>query len=213
MTLLPFGHDRENFSETTVKSRREFLNTILPKKPLNIFILGGTGFTGPEQVEYALSRGHSITLLNRNRRRPDFFKGKVEQLIGDLNDDVSALKGKKFDVVIDNPTTPPVWVRNAAQYLKGNTNHYIFISTVSVYENDKTANADETAPVATLPAGVDPYTVPRTEWGKYYGALKALSEKEVQKHYPGMNTIIRPGLIVGPLDTSDRFTYWPYRID
>ena len=186
----------------------------LMRKPLNILILGGTGFTGPEQVEYAIARGHQVTLLNRNRTRPDFFKGRVEQLIGDLNADVSALKGKKFDVVIDNPTTPPAWVRNAAQYLKGNTNHYIFISTVSVYQSDKTPWADESDATTPMPPEVtDPYAVERKDWGKYYGALKTFSEKEVQKHYPGMNTIIRPGLIVGPLDTSDRFTYWPYRID
>src|SRR5438132_178060 len=84
-------------------------------KPLSILILGGTGFTGPEQVEYALARGHKVTLFNRNRTRPDFFKGKVDQLLGDLNDDVSALKGQKFDLVIDNPTTFPAWARNAAQ--------------------------------------------------------------------------------------------------
>src|SRR5947208_13186245 len=87
-------------------------------KPLNILILGGTGFTGPEQVEYALARGHKITLINRNKTRPDFFKGKVDQLIGDMNADMSALKGLKFDVVIDNPTTYPAWVRNVAQYMK-----------------------------------------------------------------------------------------------
>src|SRR5678810_341479 len=103
--------------------------------PLNILILGGTGFTGPEQVEYAIARGHKVTLFNRNQTRPNFFKGRVtEELIGDLSGDTSALKGKKFDVVIDNPTTFPAWVRNAAQYLKGNTNHYIFISTISVYK-------------------------------------------------------------------------------
>src|SRR5580698_9254756 len=89
-------------------------------KSLSILILGGTGFMGPEQVEYALARGHSVTLLNRNKRRPDFFKGKVEQLVGDLSGDVSALKGLKFDVVIDNPTTAPAWVRNVGQYMKGN---------------------------------------------------------------------------------------------
>jgi 2'-hydroxyisoflavone reductase len=76
-------------------------------RSLDLLILGGTGFTGPEQVEYAIARGHRVTLFNRNRTRPDFFKGRVEQLIGDLNDDVSALKGRKFDVVIDNPTTLP----------------------------------------------------------------------------------------------------------
>src|SRR5690349_12178297 len=89
--------------------------------PLNILILGGTGFTGPEQVEYAIARGHRVTLFNRNKTRPDFFKGREEQLIGDLNGDMSALKGLKFDVVIDNPTTLPGWVRNVAQYMKDNT--------------------------------------------------------------------------------------------
>ena len=182
-------------------------------KSLDILILGGTAFTGPQQVEYALKRGHKITLLNRNKTRPDFFKGKVDQLIGDLNDDVSALKGKKFDVVIDNPTTLPAWVRNVAQYMKGNTSHYIFISTVSAYANDKNTWADESDALAQLPAGIDPYAVPAAEARRNYGPLKALSETEVEKHYPGINTIIRPGLIVGPLDVSDRFTYWPYRID
>ncbi|HUQ81811.1 MAG TPA: twin-arginine translocation signal domain-containing protein, partial [Gemmatimonadaceae bacterium] len=104
--------------------------------PLNILILGGTGFTGPEQVNYALARGHKVTLFNRNKTRPDMFKGKVDQLIGDLNADTSALKGKKFDVVLDNPTTLPFWVRNAAQHLAGNVGHYIFISTISVYPDN-----------------------------------------------------------------------------
>ncbi len=183
------------------------------KASLSILILGGTGFTGPEQVEYAIARGHKVTLINRNKTRPDFFKGRVEQLIGDLNEDMSALKGLKFDVVIDNPTTAPAWVRNAAQYLKGNTSHYIFISTISAYASDKNAWSDETDPTAPLPEGLDPYTLDRQNFGKFYGALKAYSEKEVEKQYPGINTIIRPGLIVGPLDVSDRFTYWPYRID
>jgi 2'-hydroxyisoflavone reductase len=182
------------------------------RAPLNILSLGGTGFTGPEQVEYAIARGHQVTLLNRNRTRPDFFKGRVDQLIGDLSADVSALTGKTWDVVIDNPTTAPAWVRNAAQYLKGNTKHHIFVSTVSAYKTDKTPNADESDPTTPLPAGLDPYTLDRQNFGKYYGALKTFSEQEVERKYPGMNTIIRPGLIVGPLDPSDRFTYWPYRI-
>ncbi|MEO8336812.1 MAG: NAD-dependent epimerase/dehydratase family protein [bacterium] len=181
--------------------------------PLNILILGGTGFTGPEQVEYATARGHKVTLLNRNKTRPDFFKGRVEQLVGDLNDDVSALKGRKFDVVIDNPTTFPAWVRNAAQHLGGNTKHYIFISTISVYPDNSVPGQDETAGTTPMPADLDPYTIDRANSGKYYGALKTFSEKEVEKHYPGINTIIRPGLIVGLYDRTDRFTYWPYRID
>lgn len=179
---------------------------------LNILILGGTGFTGPEQVEYALARGHSVTLFNRNRTRPDFFKGKVEQLIGDLNDDVSALQGKRFDVVLDNPTTFPFWVRNAAQFLKGNVGHYIFISTMSVYRDNSRPQMDETDGTTPLPADLDPYTTVREAASKYYGALKTFAEQEVERHYPGRATIVRPGLIVGPLDRSDRFTYWPARI-
>jgi 2'-hydroxyisoflavone reductase len=181
--------------------------------PLKILILGGTGFTGPEQVEYATARGHSVTLINRNKTRPDFFKGRVEQLVGDLNADMSALKGRKFDVVIDNPTTHPNWVRNVAQYMKGNTGQYIFISTISVYPDNSKAWADEDDKLSTMPEGIDPYTVPIADARRYYGAMKTVSEGEVQKNYPGMFTIIRPGLIVGKYDTTDRFTYWPYRID
>src|SRR5688572_3607186 len=180
--------------------------------PLNILILGGTGFTGPEQVDYALERGHKVTLFNRNRTRPDMFKGKVDQLIGDLSADTSALKGKKFDVVLDNPTTFPFWVRNVAQQLKGNVGHYIFISTISVYPDNSVPDADETAATTPMPEGVDPYTTVREHAGQYYGALKTFSEQEVARHYPA-HTIVRPGLIVGPLDRSDRFTYWPARID
>src|SRR3569833_4284401 len=175
-------------------------------KSLNILFLGGTGYTVPEQVNYALARGHKITLLNRNKTRPDLFKGKVDQLIGDLGGDVSALKGKKFDVVIDNPTTAPAWVRNVGQYMKGNTDHYIFISTISAYASDKNAWADESDPTAELPAGLDPYGLGFPGAGGRimpYGPLKAYSEKEVMKTYPSDKTIIRPGLIVGPFDRTD----------
>ena len=181
--------------------------------PLNILILGGTGFTGPEQVDYALARGHKVTLFNRNRTRPDMFKGQVDQLIGDLNNDVSALAGKKFDVVLDNPTTLPAWVRNVAQHLKGNVGHYIFISTLSVYRDNSRPGADETDGTTPMPAGVDPYTLERENAGRYYGAMKTFSEQEAERHYPGKVTVVRPGLIVGPLDRTDRFTYWPVRID
>jgi 2'-hydroxyisoflavone reductase len=178
---------------------------------LNMLILGGTGFTGPEQVRYALGRGHKVTLLNRNNN-PGMFEGQVEALVGDLNGDVGALKGRTFDVVIDNPTTYPAWVRNAAQYLKGNTRHYIFISTISVYADNSVPGQDETAATLAMPEGVDPYTLVPDHRDRYYGPLKAFAEKEVETHYPGINTVIRPGLIVGPRDQSDRFTYWPVRI-
>jgi nucleoside-diphosphate-sugar epimerase len=190
--------------------------------PLNILILGGTGFTGPEQVEYALARGHRVTLFNRGKTRPGLFKGKVaEELIGDLNSDTSALKDKTFDVVIDNPTTLPIWVKNAAQYLKGNTKHYMFISTTSVYLDQSEIGINEDSPTVPMPAGLDPYQPDQRNERQLaassnpanYGAFKARSEVEVQNQYPGINTIIRPCLIVGPLDRTDRFTYWPARID
>jgi 2'-hydroxyisoflavone reductase len=190
--------------------------------PLNILILGGTGFTGPEQVEYAIARGHRVTLFNRGKTRPGMFKGKVaEELIGDLNGDTSALKGKKFDVVIDNPTTLPFWVKNAAQYLKGNTKHYMFISTTSVYADQSEIGINENSPTVPMPAGLDPYQPDQRNTAQLaassnpgnYGAFKARAEVEVQNQYPGINTIIRPCLIVGPLDRTDRFTYWPARID
>jgi len=182
--------------------------------PLNILILGGTGFTGPEQVEYAIARGHRVTLFNRGRTRPGLFKGRVaEELIGDLGGDTSALAGKTFDVVIDNPTTAPAWVRNAAKYLAGHVKHYIFISTTSTYSDQSIIGLNEESPTAVLPEGVDPYSLDPQVHGRNYGALKVLAEKETQKHYAGIWTVIRPCLIVGPLDRTDRFTYWPARID
>ena len=181
---------------------------------LSILILGGTGFTGPEQVEYAIARGHRVTLFNRNKTRPGLFKGKVaEELVGDLNDDTSALKGKTFDVVIDNPTTFPAWVRNAGKYLAGNTKHYMFISTTSTYSDQSIVGLNEDSPVHTMPPDLDPYTIDPANAGKYYGPLKIRAEQEAKKLYPGITTIIRPCLIVGPLDRTDRFTYWPARID
>ena len=181
---------------------------------MDILILGGTGFTGPEQVEYAISRGHRVTLFNRNKTRPGFFKGRVfEELVGDLNGDTSALAGRKFDVVIDNPTTFPAWVRNAAQQLAGNVKHYMFISTTSVYSDQSQIGIDEKSPTTPMPDGLDPYTIDPANATRYYGALKTRAEQEVEKHYPGINTIIRPCLIVGPLDRTDRFTYWPARIE
>ena len=190
--------------------------------PLNILILGGTGFTGPEQVEYALARGHRVTLFNRGKTRPGLFKGKVaEELIGDLNSDTSALKDKTFDVVIDNPTTLPIWVKNAAQYLKGNTKHYMFISTTSVYRDQSEIGINENSPTVPMPDGLDPYQPDQRNERQLaassnpanYGAFKARAEVEVRNQYPDINTIIRPCLIVGPLDRTDRFTYWPARID
>src|SRR5438309_3469822 len=184
-------------------------------KPWRILILGGTGFTGQYQVRYALSRGHKVTTFNRGKTHPGELPDEVEQLVGDRNGRLDALKNRQWDVVIDNPTTLPAWVRDAAQVLKGNVDRYVFISTISVYGEPK-QGPDENAPTEKY-EGVDPYKetleAVRASGFKTYGPLKALSEREAEKWFPGKTLIIRPGLIVGPRDESDRFTYWPVRID
>src|SRR5947199_10640523 len=116
-------------------------------KPLRILILGGTGFTGPFQIKYALSRGHKITVFNRGKSHPGELPREVEQLIGDRNGQLEALKGKQWDVCIDNPTTLPAWVRHAAQIFKGNVDRYVFISTISVYAYPCTG-VEEKTPIA-----------------------------------------------------------------
>ena len=182
-------------------------------KPMHLLILGGTGFIGPHQVRYALARGHKVTIFNRGKQKED-WPGPVEELLGDRNGDLKSLEGRDWDACIDNPTTVPAWVRDAAKVLKGHVGHYVFISTISVYEaNDKPA--DETA--ATAPyKGADPYAeTPQTVNANLglYGPLKALSEKESIAQYGAAHTtVIRPGLIVGPGDATDRFTYWPVRL-
>src|SRR5947199_1440615 len=186
-----------------------------PVKPLRILILGGTGFTGPFQIKYALSRGHRVTVFNRGKTHSGELPKEVEQLIGDRNGQLDALKGKQWDVCIDNPTTLPAWVRDAAQFLKGNVDRYIFISTISVYADTGTG-PDENTPLAKY-EGADPFKetleAMKASGYKTYGPLKALSEQETEKWFPGKSLIIRPGLIVGPRDETDSFTYWPVRID
>jgi 2'-hydroxyisoflavone reductase len=181
--------------------------------PLKILILGGTGFTGPFQVRYAVARGHTVTVFNRGRRQAD-LPDSVEHLIGDRNNDLKALEGRRWDVVIDNPTTLPNWVRLSGKLLKDACRRYVFISTISVYADTSVVGMDETTPVLEYKDEKDPFTLElNQETMRFYGELKALSEREAAYWFPGRVTIIRPGLIVGPGDTSDRFTYWPVRID
>jgi 2'-hydroxyisoflavone reductase len=184
-----------------------------PEKPMRLLILGGTGFIGPYQIRYALARGHHVTVFNRGRQK-ETWPGPVEELIGDRNGDLKALEGRDWDVCIDNPTTLPVWVRDAARVLKGHVGQYIFISTISAYATNDRA-ADETAPLAAY-KGQDPMaetTKSLNADGRLYGPLKALSEQEALSQYgAAATTILRPSLIVGPGDGTDRFTYWPVRL-
>lgn len=183
------------------------------KTPLKILILGGTGFTGPFQVHYAVARGHTVTVFNRGRRQAD-LPDSVEHLIGDRNDDLQSLEGREWDVVIDNPTMLPNWVRLSGKLLKDACRQYVFISTISVYADTSEVGMDETTPVLAYEGETDPFTFEMGQESiRFYGQLKAMSEREAAYWFPGRATIIRPGLIVGPRDESDRFTYWPVRVD
>ncbi len=185
-----------------------------PAKKMRILILGGTGFTGPHQVDYALARGHTVTLFNRGKE-PNAWPGRVEELIGDRNTgNLKALEGREWDVCIDNPTTLPFWVRDAGRVVGGKVGQYIFISTISVYASNAQPT-DETAALLAY-AGKDAMaetteTVQASN-RRLYGPLKAVSEQEAERQFPNAATIIRPGLIVGPGDDTDRFTYWPVRL-
>jgi 2'-hydroxyisoflavone reductase len=184
-------------------------------RPLKILILGGTGLTGPHQVRYALTRGHNVTVFNRGRRNDRLPKG-VTELQGDRNlRQVDALRGKEWDVVIDNPTTLPFWVRDVGEVLKDHTRQYVFISTISVYETAGRTKIDEDSPLLEYTEG-DPLLVTQQQASQrfefMYGRMKTASEREARKWFGDRTTIIRPTLIVGPGDGSFRFTYWPYRI-
>ncbi len=176
-----------------------------PKK-LSILIMGGTGFLGPHIVNTAMIRGHKLTLFNRGKTHPGLFPD-IEQLHGDRKTDLSALDDRKWDVVIDTSAYIPGDVTRSATLLAPNIGQYILISTVSVYAKMDKPGMDESAPVATTD---DPNAEKVSN--ENYGALKALCEAAAMKVMPDRTTVIRPGLIVGPGDPTDRFTYWPVRI-
>ncbi len=178
-------------------------------RSLRILILGGTGFIGPHQVEYALSRGQEVTLFNRGRTNTHLFP-RVEKLVGDRADDLSALEGRSWDVVVDNSATnAPQWVELSANLLKDTCERYIFVSTRSVYADTSRVPMTIAAPVWTHErAGVEPGATRLP-----YGLGKALSEQIARDAFgPDRTLVFRPGLIIGPGDTTDRFTYWPVRI-
>lgn len=176
--------------------------------PLRILILGGTGFIGPHQVEYALGRGHTVTLFNRGQTNPRLFPN-VEKLIGDRNatDGYKALAGRKWDVVIDNPTQIPRWVREAGAALKDSVARYVFVSTLSAFKNRAAVGMTEDGPLN------DPAPPDATPPTSTYGQLKVRCEMDARAIFGDRALIVRPGLIVGPGDLSDRFSYWPVRIE
>jgi 2'-hydroxyisoflavone reductase len=175
-------------------------------KGKRLLLLGGTGFLGPAIVEAARARGHLLTLFNRGKTRPGLFPD-VEQLRGDRDGKLDALRGRTWDAVIDTSGYVPRVVKMSAELLAPNVGQYVFISSISVYPDGTKPGADETAPLQTM---ADPTNEDVRE---HYGALKALCERAAEAAMPGRATIVRPGLIVGPGDPTDRFTYWPVRLD
>ncbi len=173
---------------------------------MNLLILGGTKFLGRHLVEAARARGHKVTLFNRGQSNPGLFP-EVEHLRGDRDGGMTALEGRHWDAVIDTSGYVPRVVGASARLLANSVNHYTFISSISVYADFSSVGMDESAPVGTLQdETVEEFT------GEMYGPLKALCEQAAEAAMPGRVLSVRPGLIVGPHDSSDRFTYWPHRI-
>jgi 2'-hydroxyisoflavone reductase len=172
---------------------------------VKLLVLGGTRFLGRHLVEAALARGHEPTLFNRGRTAPELF-ANVEQLRGERDGDLVALRGRSWDAVVDTCGYLPRVVRRSAEALRDSVARYLFVSSISVYADASVAGQDEQSPRATLPRP-DCEDVPN-----HYGALKAACEDEVQRLFGGRAILIRPGLIVGPFDPSGRFTYWVQRV-
>ena len=173
---------------------------------MKLLILGGTIFLGRYLVEAALERGHVVTLFNRGQHNSELYPA-IEKLRGDRDGGLDVLRGRRWDAVIDTSGYVPRVVRASAELLADAVDHYTFISSISVYPHFRSVRQDESAPVGTL----DDPTVEEIT-GESYGPLKALCEQAVEQALPGRTLIIRPGLIVGPHDYSDRFTYWVRRV-
>ena len=173
---------------------------------MKLLILGGTVFLGRYIVETALARGHEVTLFNRGQHNPELFPD-LEKLRGDRNGDLAALQGRNWDAAIDTSGFVPRVVRASAEVLAQAVKHYTFISSISVYGDFTKRGMDENTPVARLEDESVEEVMNET-----YGALKALCEQAAEQTMPGRVLVIRPGLIVGPNDPTDRFTYWPYRV-
>ena len=178
--------------------------TTPPRQPLKILLLGGTRFIGIPITELATQRGHTVTLFNRGKTNASLFPD-VERITGDRSGALDGLKGRKWDAVIDTSAYVPRAVKMSAELLAPNIGQYLFVSSISVYPTFSEPRTEE-SPVGTLK---DP-TVEKVD-GETYGPLKALCEQAAQAAMPGRVTVLRPGLIVGPHDSTDRFTYWPAR--
>ncbi len=187
-------------------------------KKLKILVLGGTGLIGPPMVEYAIARGHEVTLFNRGKTKTHLFP-ELEKLRGDRADDLSAIEtqvnaGRRWDAVVDNTASIPRWVTASAGLLAEAADYYLYTSSISAYADSSIPNQDETAPVGQIsPEDEAKVLTTKDITGENYGPLKARCEAEARKAFSTERScVVRPGLIVGPGDYSDRFTYWPVRV-
>jgi len=186
---------------------------------MKLLILGGTKFLGRHLVEAALARGHEVTLFNRGRLDPELYPG-VEKLRGDRDGGLDALRGRRWDAAVDTSGQHPRAVRDSARLLADSVGHYTFVSSVSAYADTGGPGVDESHAVATLTAEQlrEVEALTQTEllaapsFWEMYGALKALCEQAAEEAMPGRVLNVRAGLIVGPYDPTDRFTYWPRRV-
>jgi 2'-hydroxyisoflavone reductase len=210
----PPGMSAEEWSRRLKRGLEDYSKIEKAAKPRTLLFLGGTGFLGPHTVNYAIARGHKVTLFNRGNRNEALFP-ELEELRGDrdpkVGDGLKALEaaiaaGKKWDAVIDTSGYVPRHVAASAELLAKASKQYVFVSSISAYADGKPSGITEAAAVATAddPASEDV--------GKHYGALKALCEQAAEKAFPGRATNVRPGYIVGAKDASNRFAYWPARI-
>ena len=174
------------------------------RAPLNVLVLGGTGFIGPHLVRHAVARGHRVTIFTRGRRNPELPESVV-RLQGDRNGQLDSLNGKTWDAVIDDSATNPDWVRQSTELLRGNVGSYLFTSSTGVYYPYLKRPVDETMPVATELK--DP-----NDGSAKFGTDKAKCEQQVMTVFGDKGVVVRPTYIVGPGDTTNRFPYWPQRL-
>lgn len=186
---------------------------------MKILIIGGTKFSGRHLVKSALANNHEVTIFHRGNH-PSGNLGDVEEILGDRNFDLEKLENRSWDVCVDMCGYLPQWVESSGEVLKDSVKKYVFISSVSAYDESAESNFDETAKLKKLTpeqeerfAKIDPNgDFNAADLGDMYGALKVLCEEETVKAFPNHHLIIRPGLIVGEYDFTDRFTYWVMRV-
>ena len=184
------------------------------EKQLSILILGGTSFLGPHQIKYALERGHKISIFTRGKTKPNVNVAvfeKVEHLVGDRENNLSALENRKWDVVIDNSGRKAAWTKKTAELLKDNCSLYVYTSSTGVYFPYKTSDIKETKEVLMkMPENIEDEML-KMEYD--YGVMKANSEQEAIKVFGKEHTVIvRPTYMFGPGDKTDRFMHWPIRL-